>query len=231
MEIESKTKTGICSEQFTPEEKSTYRSPIIPRVTLQGDIEDITTFQDCNIEVVNTRFFIQTGEQSCFFVHYWNCVSIGTTETGLFIMASDVIKNERFDRNPSLYDQQPALSKDETFENIKKQKPVVELLGEYTIEIEINDDQLKKIIFGKINNMSKVCPDPQEYLELIGDNEPDLIGSGLQQSDFGEMTGWESLMAKQKNGLGKREQVEVYDLQAELKKLNIEENKEMDLED
>jgi hypothetical protein len=213
---------------FTEAETSTYRSPPIPSLTLQGDADDSTTFKNCNIEVVNTRFFVETSPSSCFYVHYWNLVSIGSTSNGLHLMISDVIKNEKFDRNPALYEQQPELSKDELFENVKKMKNgQIELIGEYTLLLEC--PQISKEIYEVLNRMSGLCPDPPEYLELIGDEEPDLMGGGLGGADFDFEQGWQNLMSKEGKNLGKREfnrigmDCEVVDLAGELKKLNAEE--------
>lgn len=212
------------STHFTQKEVSNYRQENL-KLTLQGDEEDLHIFENCSIELVNTRFFIETSQNSSFHTYYWNCISIGKTSSTILIMISDVVKNERFEQNPQLYEEEEVKSRDSVFEKIVEQEPgTIELIGEYTLNIESETEEDKNKLFTFLNKCSSKCPDPEELTNLINPEEQDLT----DQVDFAGFQGgenWNEMLQKMgvsKGDLGKR-QLEVFDLEAELERMRAEE--------
>lgn len=229
MEIEDQNSNSNQNKTLTqalvsPEEKSTHRSENL-KITLQGDEEDTITFENCSIELLNTRFFVETSENSSFHIFYWNCISIGKTKTSILIIISDVVRNEKIEQNPGILDNESEKSRDSIFEGISSQKERdIQLLGEYTLTIEEKNEKVLDDLFRFLNKMSSLCPDPIELVELLNPQNEDF---GQIESFEGFQGGenWKEMMKEMNdfgNGnLGKRE--EIFDLSEEMERMRIEE--------
>ena len=165
----------------------------IQKIVLTGDEEDTTTFDSSTIvHLTSKKVIFQTSEKSYFFVKYHNCVSMGLKSDGLMLMVSDVILNEKLDLNPHLLDNESEKSKDLIFEKIRaKEEGSVELLGEYTVDIDCQE--IREKLYRSLRILSGECPDPEEYTNLIGsnaENQAQVGGQGSfaeQEIDFEEL--------------------------------------------
>lgn len=61
------------------------------------EVNSEISFSDVVVSLAQDRFFIELGGRNVVFINYWNCVSIGTTATGIFLVVSDVVMNEKID--------------------------------------------------------------------------------------------------------------------------------------
>ena len=258
--LEAQNTQNRFQRHYNPDEKSSFLTDQILSLTLQGDEEDVKEFKnasDLSLNIANTRLFISTGPTSSFYVHFWNCISIGTTKSGLLLMVSDVVQNEKYERNPNLNnpenEDEEVKSRDSTFEKIANLEGCVELIGEYTLQIEVPAEK-KNQIFMKLNQQSGLCLDPPELRELLRPRENlGMFGGGGLGGGLGGFggfegfeggEGWEqikgALGARDPDSeLGKRgagvfvgggEEVEVYDLEKELKNLKLEDQTDRGLD-
>ena len=164
----------------------------VAKLTLTGDEEDSTVFDSSTlIHLTSKRVIFQTSEKSHFFLKYHNCVSMGLKSDGLMLMVSDVILNEKLDLNPHLLDDESEKSKDQIFEKIKAKEGDIELLGEYTVDIDCQE--IREKLYRSLRILSGECPDPEEYTNLIGsnaENQGQVGGGGSfadQEIDFDEL--------------------------------------------
>ena len=190
MEQEQKSEPKI-QLLFNEVYKESFQSGI-NRLTLTGDEEDTTAFgSSIIIHLTSKRIIFQTSPKSQFFLKYHNCVSMGLKSNGLLLMASDVILNEKLDLNPHLLDDESEKSKDIIFEKIQNLEGDTELLGEYTIDIDCID--IREKLYRSLSILSGDCPDPEEYINLIGSNAQNKAqgeGAGCfadQEIDFEEL--------------------------------------------
>ena len=150
------------------------------------------------------------------FINYWNCVSIGTTATGVFLVVSDVVMNEKIDHQPELEakleQQEEAIN--QFLSNVSegsKSNGYIEIAGNFMISLEFGHDQeLKKGFYEKLNQKSQDCPDPQELLDLQNPNSQFGQNLNVNLDDFEGGEGWKNFVEQigNKHGvedLGKRE--------------------------
>lgn len=102
-------------------------------------------FSNVVLSLAQDRFFIQLCDNNLAFINYWNCVSIGTTATGIFLVVSDVVMNEKIDHQPEL---EAKLEQQEEAINLflsnvsqgSKSNGYIEIAGNFMISLEFGND-------------------------------------------------------------------------------------------
>lgn len=199
------------------QETLTYVSPLIKSMEVNSELQ----FKDVVVSLAQDRFFIQLSNNNLAFINYWNCVSIGSTATGIFLVVSDVVMNEKIDLKPELeeklFKQEEDINKFLTNVSTgQKSNGFIEIAGNFMVNLEFGGDQeLKKTLYDKLNQCSQDCPDPQELLDLQNPNSQygqnlNLATEGINLEDFEGGEGWNKFVEQigQKHGatdLGKRE--------------------------
>ena len=135
------------------QESLCYVSPTIKSMEVNSEI----VFKDVVVSLAQDRFFLQLDSTNLAFIYYWNCVSIGTTATGIFLVVSDVVMNEKIDLKPELEDKL-AQQEDAINESLvavlsgAKNNSLTELAGNFMVSLEFGGDQdSKKSVYEKLN--------------------------------------------------------------------------------
>lgn len=105
-------------------EQLKFQNLPLQNVKLTGDEEDTCDLSNCLLTLTNERFVIFTNQEntSGFYCEYYNCVSQGASSDGILLFVSDVLLNDKLEKNPDLIEEISEKSKDSVFQDIKSKK-------------------------------------------------------------------------------------------------------------
>lgn len=87
---------SLINPLLTPQDNNlAYISPLVNNIEINSEY----SFDNLTISLSNQRVFFGVKTNSIVFINFWNCVSIGQNSSGIFLVVSDVIMNEKISQN------------------------------------------------------------------------------------------------------------------------------------